>query len=89
MNTNWKIACGTYNGTTVKVYKNGLLGNSGDYALSTVTSGGFRIAQLYTSSYVYANVQIAEIIYFNRSLDDTERNAVHEYLSNKYGITLS
>lgn len=86
----FKIGCADYNGSVCKIYRNNQLGNSQSVTLVTASSAGFRLANYYPGGAAeYGDVQIAEIIVYNRCLTDTERNAVHEYLSNKYGITLS
>jgi hypothetical protein len=88
--SSFKIGCADYNGSVCKIYRNNQLGNSQAVTLVTASSAGFRLANYYPGgSAEYGNVQIAEIIVYNRCLTDPERGAVHEYLSNKYGITLS
>lgn len=90
VSSSWKIGCGDYDGSTIRVFRNNMLGNSQSLSLVTVSTGGFRLANYYPgSSGQYGNAQIAEVIVYDRCLTDNERGAVHEYLSNKYGITLS
>jgi hypothetical protein len=83
------IASADYDGATVRILKNGSVYNSATHTLNTGTAGWWVGCLWNGSSYYYSNVQIAEIIVYKRCLTAAERGAVHEYLSNKYGITLS
>jgi hypothetical protein len=89
--TNTKqLLCGSINGNTSIIRKNGveLTSNTsslnGSFSADRLDVGGIRYNQVPTT--LYLNGKIAEIVLYNRALDNTELNLVESYLNTKYGI---
>jgi sialidase-1 len=93
-NTYW-IAEGSRLGSTLKGWYNGSLkGTVTDAAMAWGTHRRILIGALSNHATNppngnFSNVEIAEIIIYNRALSDSERNAVGYYLAQKYNITSS
>jgi hypothetical protein len=86
--TAYKIGCVIRSGNSSLLYKNNGLFNSGTESRTTIANI-LRMGRKFSTSGYYWHGYIAEAIMYNKALSTDERNAVHEYLSNKYGITLS
>jgi prepilin-type N-terminal cleavage/methylation domain-containing protein len=85
-----EIVSATYDGTTLKTYRNG--GNlTSTTGLTAVTPTGAMFVggnatQTTATSWVG---YISEIIIFNNALKDDDRKSIEQYLSKKYGIKVS
>ncbi len=78
-------------GATVqaKVSKNGTeVGSGSVYVPPVVTRSANYIGRSYWSGDGYFGGDLAEIILYNRALSAVERAQVHDYLAQKYGLTI-
>jgi len=74
------------NGSNSKIYKNSIQKIAGTLGANTVT--GITLGS-YFGLAGYLNGDIAEIIYYNSLLSDSERLNVETYLMNKYSATIN
>lgn len=84
----WKIAVAKYDGTDATTYKNGTQVNTGTISLNTVNDP-FHIGATVPNvgdDPEWHNGDIAEIINYDSSLGDTDREAVEAYLAAKYAL---
>jgi len=82
----FEIWTAIYNGASSALYVNGILDASGD--AGTQGMDGYHIgADAGPGS--FSNVDLAEMIRVPRALTVDERGALHAYLGQKYGITVS
>jgi Concanavalin A-like lectin/glucanases superfamily len=72
------------NGVDSKLYVNGVIDAEGD-AGNDNSIGDYYLAYWVTGDH-YTNVQIAEVVVYNRVLPDIERQQVEAYLNTKYAI---
>jgi hypothetical protein len=84
-----KIACVTYDGTNVVLFRNNSQIAQDARSLNTV-SGILNIGCAVPSSTPaeFAKAMFGEVLHWNVALTSTDRTSVHRYLSNKWGITL-
>ncbi len=84
--TNLAVWSGNYDGANITLYKNGqLIGTTPhaggmDWTSMLLTLGGSPI------TYSYQQVDMAEVIFFNRSLSNLERQDLENYLGDKYAL---
>ena len=84
----FKIYDGVFNGANSNLFENGTLlaqGNAGGSALDGFTVGGLNSAG--TSGYDLSHSLVAEILYYNGVLSATDRQAVADWLNEKYNVT--
>ena len=75
-----------YNGSTSKMYENGILKSSG--SLNSNSLSGLTLGALYTFGSNF-NGDIAEVLFYNSALADSNRSKVERYLINKYSPPVS
>ena len=78
---------GTFNGSSSSLYRNGTLvgtGNAGGSAISGFTLGGLSSGAQY--GYDMSHVQVAEILYYNGALSASDRQAVTDWLNQRYAL---
>ncbi|MDD3878243.1 MAG: PKD domain-containing protein [Bacteroidales bacterium] len=82
------ITSAIYNGANSKIFENGLLKNTGNAGTQNIFDVFLGKSGLGAEGYL--NGDIAEIIFYNESLHDTDRVNVEQYLLNKYspGVSL-
>jgi hypothetical protein len=79
----WYSSIAIYQTGRTELWKDGVLN---DFINSnSVSIGGFRIGYR-SNDNVYYKGDIAEIIFYDRALDNTERQTVEVYLEDKYGL---
>jgi hypothetical protein len=93
--TNWSIVCGTQSVTnnSQKYFVNGSL-ISESASVSAINQLNIRIGignggddlNPWSANYGGFKGDLAEVIFYNRALNSTERQAVENYLNNKYNI---
>lgn len=79
-----QITTAVFNGANSKIYENGVLkitGNPGTYTIN-----GYYIGSSGLAADRWYNGDVAEIIIYNRTLNDTELQMVYTYLKQKYAI---
>ena len=84
---NPEIWSGTFNQATSAMYRNGIrvaAGRTGSDDLQGLAVGGLSTAG--TQGYAYGHSQIAEILYYSGALTDADRQAVTDWLNQKYSI---
>ncbi len=77
---------GTFNGATSSLYRNGVVGATGN--AGGASQVGFTLGGLSTSAqygYDMSHSQIAEILYYSGNLNAADRQAVTAWLDQKYG----
>jgi hypothetical protein len=74
------------NGTTATHYLNGQPNGAGTVNLNTADTGQDMKIGSRNDLFTKMRGDIAEILIYNRSLPETERNAAFTYLQNKYGL---
>jgi len=82
----YQIWSGTYSGTTSTEWNNGvqvMQGPTGSSGLSGFTVGGLSTAGQY--GYNYGHSLVAEILFYDGSMSDSDRAAVSAWLNQKYG----
>lgn len=92
---------GGYNGEVARIHSfkfdyngkeyfenGGLVANASDINNNALSAFDGSTIGRYLNGTSYYKGDIAEIIIFNRALDDAEKTLVEEYLSNKYGINV-
>ncbi len=70
-------------------YINGTAGTAFDPNDAYSTQNGFFLASATAAGLIFGNVELFEIIVYNRALSASERNQVHAYLGLKYAITMA
>ena len=83
--SSFQIFSNAINGVNSEIYINGRLDSSGDSGNLT-PSGNYHLAH-WVGGDTYTNMQIAEVIVYNRVLTTPERQQVEAYLREKYAIT--
>lgn len=80
---------GLKGGSNVFNFRNGLINNSTivNPGFGAVVGTGLRLGSNYGNG-EWVNAGIAEVIFYNRSLDTSELNKIQSYLAIKYGITM-
>jgi len=84
----FQIWSGTFNGTQSSLYKNGTLFGSGSAGGSA--ENGFAVGGLSTDGqygYDYTHSLVAEILYYSGALSAADRQAVTDWLNQKYTVT--
>jgi hypothetical protein len=82
--SNWNHIVGTWDGSTVKLYVNGVLGTTASYSGSITGSGNpFEIGRLGSNSY-NLNSNIANVQIYNRALNTTE---IGQIKASPYSVT--
>jgi len=82
----YQIWSGTYSGATSTEWSNGvqvITGNAGASALSGLTVGALSTSGQY--GYNYGHSLVAEILFYDGSMSDSDRAAVTAWLNQKYG----
>lgn len=83
--SSFEIWSGSFNQTVSTMYRNGTLVASGNSGGSSIQ--GFCVGALSTSGiwgYDYAHCQVAEILFYSGALSDSDRQAVGDWLNQKY-----
>lgn len=83
----WNVLEATYNGTNENGYVNGIFDSSMKYPLDTVDKQveiGERSANTKGDNATASDGDFAELLVYNRALDDAERQKVEEFLSVKW-----
>lgn len=75
----FKLKCAKYDGTNVTLYTNG------SQSASIVTGVSCYFSHIGGSSFA-TNFDIAEILCYDRDLNDTERSNIEVYMNNKYAL---
>jgi hypothetical protein len=89
--TQWHHYLGVYNGSTVKIYIDGVLGAS-SILTGTLTSGSYaiRVGGDYSSStYRYLNGEVSDVRIYNTDLSDTEILNLYQETVNTYAPVYS
>lgn len=81
-----KFAASTYDGTTLRLYRNGSEIASGARSLSTATNADFLIGKD-TGTSSYMNGLIAEILFVSSAVSTDTRQRIEGYLAHKWGLT--
>lgn len=81
------IASITYNGSTIKLYMNGVVA-TGSSGPSSGSNTGFIIGRRTDDAY-YLNGKVGEIIGFSKFVNDDDRREIEQYLSKKWKIPVS
>ncbi|MFC2086962.1 Calx-beta domain-containing protein [Bacteroidota bacterium] len=84
--TTWHIANAVYGTGSTELYKNGSLSDS--YAGNAITIDSLQLARRINTN-GYFGGDIAEFIFYNYALNDAQRIIVDNYLSAKYGISIT
>jgi len=79
----WYSSIAVYQTGRTELWRNGVLNDF--INLNSVSTGGFRIGYR-SNDNTYFKGDIAEIIFYDRALDNTERQTVEVYLEDKYGL---
>ena len=83
----YQVWSGTFQGTSSTVWKNGTLvatGNTGTSNMSGLTVGALSTSAQY--GYLYGHSLVAEILFYNGSMNASNRQNVTDWLKQKYGI---
>jgi hypothetical protein len=79
--TSWNDACAKRSGSTVSWFEKSVARNSGS------ANGTTRFGMIGSvSNLAYTTGDIAEILFYNSALSDTDRQNIESYLASKYGI---
>lgn len=79
-----------YNGSTHALWKDGAAGSLGPIASTgSFSATAYRISENLLEDGSVLNGDVAEVIIYNASLSDADRQAVEDYLGAKYGITIT
>lgn len=73
-------------GSGVRVYKNGTFQDLSSHIPGAVVDNAIRIGRSFGSTGYFLNGDVAEIIIYDRALDDEEREQVEDYLREKFRI---
>lgn len=80
-----KAAGATYDGTTLRLYRNGLEIASGARSLNTSSNADFMIGKD-TGNLAFMNGLVAEILFLSSSIDTDTRQRIEGYLAHKWGL---
>lgn len=82
-----------YTGTTASTWIDGadtaILDDSADVGATTIDRVTIGAINLGGPEVSYADVEIAELVVYNRALSTGERRAIERYLGTKYGVTMT
>ena len=84
---NYQIWSGSYSGATSSLWKNGTMvasGAAGGSSLSGLAVGGLSTSGPY--GYNFGHSLVAEILFYSGSLSDSDRQAVTDWLNQKYNV---
>jgi hypothetical protein len=80
----WYNLSATYNGTTARLYLNGIQINSGDFAINTINSVAYIGRQVNGGEYMSGNV--SKVLFYNRALSASEISQLFWANNGRYGI---
>ena len=83
----FEVWSGTFNGSSSVLYRNGTslgTGNAGGASLAGLSVGGLSTSGQY--GYDLAHIQVAEILLYNGTMSVANRQAVTDWLNQKYGL---
>ena len=80
----YKLTTGVFNTALSRIYENGTLMGSG--SLNNNTINEYEIGRGRINGLGYSGINVAEIIFYNSLLSDTQRQSVENYLMNKYAL---
>jgi hypothetical protein len=83
----FELWSGTFAGPTSTLYRNGAVaaqGNAGNGSLSGFTVGALSTSAQY--GYSYSHSLVAEVLWYSGTLSATDRQAVTDWLNQKYGV---
>lgn len=84
----WVIGAAVITSSSVRVYKNGVYGTTQGGTLAYSGSVALRLFALSSTLYTM-NGSIAEFLYYDSALSESQVTSVAKYLSKKWNITLS
>ncbi len=89
--TSWQIAAWRHGGGAVYAYATDVRDPWAGVATSGNTSTITNVMRIGRSggSAIYSDIQVAEIVMFEGSLTETQRQEVERYLRNRFGLTLN
>lgn len=85
--TNWNHYVGTWDGTTIKLYVNAVVGTNANYSGSITATNQFNIGRVGGTNNYNLNGQIDDVRFYNRALSASEVSALYKAGQSKQNIS--